>query len=61
MTITFCISFWTKSCLLLLTDKNNNGFESGNYTGLILIDLFFLIFDFLSKFLIDLSLTRNRP
>ena len=32
-------SFSTSSCLTLLTDKINKGFESGKYTGLILIDL----------------------
>ena len=32
-------SFSTNSCLTLLTDKINKGFESGKYTGLILIDL----------------------
>ena len=32
-------SFSTNSCLTLLTDKISKGFESGNYTGLILIDL----------------------
>ena len=31
-------SFSTNSCLTLLTDKINKGFESGKYTGLILID-----------------------
>ena len=31
--------FSTNSCLTLLTDKINKGFESGKYTGLILIDL----------------------
>ena len=30
--------FSTNSCLTLLTDKINKGFESGKYTGLILID-----------------------
>ena len=29
-----CKSFSTKSCLKLLTDKINKGFESGKYTGL---------------------------
>ena len=32
-------SFSTNSCLTLLTDKINKGFESMKYTGLILIDL----------------------
>ena len=32
-------SFSMNSCLTLLTDKINKGFESGKYTGLILIDL----------------------
>ena len=32
-------SFSTNSCLTLLTDKTNKCFESGKYTGLILIDL----------------------
>ena len=32
-------SFSTNSCLTLLTDKINKGFESGKYTGLILIEL----------------------
>ena len=32
-------SFSKKSCLTLLTNKINKGFESGEYTGLILIDL----------------------
>ena len=32
-------SFSTNSCLTWLTDKINKGFESGKYTGLILIDL----------------------
>ena len=32
-------SFSTNSCLTLLTDKINKGFESRKYTGLILIDL----------------------
>ena len=32
-------SFSTNSCLTLLTDKINKGFESGKYTGLILIDI----------------------
>ena len=35
----FWESFSTNSCLTLLTDKINKGFESGKYTGLILIDL----------------------
>ena len=29
----------TNSCLTLLTDKINKGFESGKYTSLILIDI----------------------
>ena len=32
-------SFSTNSCLTLVTDKINKGFESGKYTGLILINL----------------------
>ena len=32
-------SFSRNSCLALLTDKINKGFESGKYTDLILIDL----------------------
>ena len=32
-------SFSMNPCLTLLTDKINKGFESGKYTGLILIDL----------------------
>ena len=32
-------SFSTNSCLTLLTDKINKGFESGKYMGLILLDL----------------------
>ena len=32
-------SFSMNSCLTLLTDKISKGFESGKYTGLILIDL----------------------
>ena len=32
-------SFSTNSCLTLLTDKINKGFESGKYRGVILIDL----------------------
>ena len=32
-------SFSTNSCLTLLTDKINKGFESGKYMGLILINL----------------------
>ena len=35
----FWKSFSTNSCLTLLTDKINKGFESGKYRGLILIDL----------------------
>ena len=35
----FWKSFSTNSCLALLTDKINKSFESGKYTGLILIDL----------------------
>ena len=34
-----CKSFSRNSFLTLLTDKINKGFESGKYTGLILIDL----------------------
>ena len=32
-------SFSVNSCLALLTDEINKGFESGKYTGLILIDV----------------------
>ena len=32
-------SFSTNSCLTLITDKINKGFESGKYRGVILIDL----------------------
>ena len=32
-------SFSTNSCITLLTDKINKGFESGKYIGLISIDL----------------------
>ena len=35
----FLKSFSMNSCLTLLTDKVNKAFESGKYTGSILIDL----------------------
>ena len=37
--LAFCNSFSTNSCLALLTDKINKGFEYGKYMGLKLIDL----------------------